>query len=98
MNKETKVEAVTLRIPENVERVFSDVAEIQITEDNVAISFATRDRGKTANLNKARVSHIVYLSVPHFFRFVEIAQGLSEGFKRDIKDQIESKSKTKKKI
>lgn len=65
--------------------LFSDIAEINVTGETVAISFATQSRdGKTA-----KVSHTVYLTVPHFIRLADVSHNLRNNIVNEITKKAE---------
>ncbi len=74
--------------------VFSDIAEVMVSEDNVSISFATKSR----NGKKALVSHKVYLTIPHFLRLTEVTLEFRDNILNDLnkraKNFIESENPT----
>lgn len=60
---------------DNVEVVFSDLVQINLSAETVSLEFAQRSR--TAN-NEANVTHSIVLTIPHFLRLAETTQNVAK--------------------
>jgi hypothetical protein len=65
--------------------LFSDIVEVNVTGETVTLSFATQSRdGKTA-----KVSHTVYLTVPHFIRLADVSHNVRNNIVNEITKRAE---------
>ncbi len=87
-NKGNLPEQVAFIEGENVEAIFTDVVQVNITQETVTLNLALRDQDG----NKAEINHKVYMTLPHFIRFADVCSNISE----DIKKQIEASYGTEK--
>ncbi len=72
--------------------LYSDIAEINVANDSVTLSFALRDR----NGKKAKVSHTVYLSIPHFIALADVCFNLKNNMVSDLQQKAEQLRNKKK--
>ncbi len=78
-NKDPKLKRINFDY-NNAETIFSEVIEIKIDNEFVILWLGQKKPdGKSVN-----ATHKVYLTLPHFFRFVDVANNLANNVKSDI--------------
>lgn len=80
---ESKKESVQIEfIEENPEIIYTDVIQINLSNEAVVFSLSLRNKdNKTAN-----VSHRVYMTLPHFIRFADTTYNLAGQAKKLLED------------
>ncbi len=81
----TEGKNIEMTTAENVDTFFSDIVRIEGNPETVTLSFGI----KSSDNSTAKITHKAIITLPHFFRFADIA----ERAVKDMKAQIE-KNKT----
>ncbi|HAC24406.1 MAG TPA: hypothetical protein DCE81_05775 [Cytophagales bacterium] len=85
MNKDNDKKMLVKFDYSNEVSLFADIAEINVKEETVSISFAIQSRdGQTA-----KVSHTIFLTVPHFIRLADVSKGLRDNIVDEITKRVE---------
>lgn len=69
----------------NVVNVFTDIIQINVSNETVSLELAIRNKdNKTAD-----ITHNVIMTLPHFMRFMQVGNKIST----DIREQLQAKKK-----
>lgn len=70
-------------INEDTVNVFTDLVQINVTNETVSIELAIRNKDNKT----AVISHNVIMTVPHFMRFVQVSNGISTEILSKLKNR-----------
>ncbi|MDA3904487.1 MAG: hypothetical protein PF484_00265 [Bacteroidales bacterium] len=62
--------------------VFTDIVKISITNETVSLELALRNKDNKT----AIISHNIIMTMPHFLRFIQVGNGISEDILSKFKE------------